>query len=266
MTSSVEKKVAAFYSNKGWHEEDGLTEDARLWEDCRDCAAEYVSKCRLRVLRHIPESGDNILDMASGPIQYPEYLAYSRNFKKRYCVDLSQAALDGAKNKIGEHGVYLHGSFFDINLEENFFDCSISLHTIYHMHKDTQEDAVRKLLYVTLPGKPVIIVYSNPDVLVNLSWLRKIKRFFVKKKINDKEEFFYFSPHSNNWWQRFANVAEVRILPWRSFAANHQKEFIPDNYLGKKIFDILYWLEDCFPNFWVRHFQYQMIVLTKRAA
>ena len=101
--------------------------------------------------------------MASGPIQYPEYLEYSKNFNKRYCVDLSDAALESAKLKIGEHGVFLHGSFFDISLDEDFFDCSISLHTIYHMGKDRQEEAVRKLLYVTKVGKPVIILYSNPN-------------------------------------------------------------------------------------------------------
>ena len=40
-----------------------------------------------------------MLDMASGPIQYPEYLVYSSNFKKRYCVDLSKNALEAAKKK-----------------------------------------------------------------------------------------------------------------------------------------------------------------------
>ena len=161
--NKAEEKVSKFYNKLGWETDVGITEDARRFEDLRESAKDYLNKCRLRVLQHIPETGENILDMASGPIQYEEYLQYSRNFKKRYCVDLSSNALEGAKKKIGDHGVFLKGSFFDITLEENFFDCSISLHTIYHIDKDKQEEAVRKLIYVTKSGQPIIVVYSNPS-------------------------------------------------------------------------------------------------------
>ena len=59
---------------------------------------------------------------------------------------MSSCALDDAKEKIGDHGVFLCGSWFDIPLDENLFDCAISLHTIYHIDKDKQEEAVRKLI------------------------------------------------------------------------------------------------------------------------
>jgi ubiquinone/menaquinone biosynthesis C-methylase UbiE len=121
MTNKAEGLVSQFYNTVGWETAEGITEDARRWEDLRSHAREYVSKCRLRVLRHIPESGLNILDMASGPIQYKEYLEYSKNFSKRYCVDLSEKALEGAKEKIGAHGVFLHGSFLDIPFENDLF-------------------------------------------------------------------------------------------------------------------------------------------------
>ena len=39
---------------------------------------------------------------------------------------------------------------------------------------------------------------------------------------------------------------------------------IPDNWLGRKMFDVLFNLEDRFPNFFVKYFQYPMIILTKR--
>jgi len=117
----AEEKVSEFYNTVGWETDDEITEDARRFEDLRECSKEYVSKCRLRVLRHIPDHGLNILDMASGPIQYKEYLEYSKNFRKRYCIDLSSTALEIARKKIGDHGVFLHSSFFDIPLEENFF-------------------------------------------------------------------------------------------------------------------------------------------------
>jgi hypothetical protein len=269
----AEESVSEFYNTIGWKAEEEITEDARLWEDLRENAKEYVSKCRQRVLRHIPESGANILDMASGPIQYKEYLEYSTNFEKRYCVDLSLQALEHAKNKIGDHGVFLHGSFFDISLEENFFDCSVSLHTIYHIDKNMQEEAVRKLIKITKPGKPVIIVYSNPNTLISrlrrsLSFrvLRKVRHLIKRNKcpIDENRVDMYFHPHPINWWYRFSDSASVRIFPWRSFDADMQKKLMPNNNLGRKMFNILFHLEERFPAFFVKHFTYPMIILTKK--
>ena len=269
---NAEERVSKFYNTVGWKIEGGITEDARRWEDLREHAKEYVGKCRLRVLRHIPENGVNILDMASGPIQYKEYLEYSKNFKKRYCVDLSSEALKHARMKIGDHGVFLHGSFFDISLEENFFDCAVSLHTIYHIDKDKQEEAVRKLIYVTKPGKPVIIVYSNPNAIVSFlrlpyRLLRRARSLLEKPEKKGKQEedlSLYFHAHPIEWWNRFSDIASVKILPWRSFSSYIQKRLIPDNKIGGKMFDILFNLEDRFPDFFVKYFQFPMIILTKR--
>jgi ubiquinone/menaquinone biosynthesis C-methylase UbiE len=272
MMDNAEERVSKFYNTEGWETEGEVTEDARRWEDLREHAKGYASKCRLRVLRHIPDNGVNILDMASGPIQYKEYLEYSKNFKKRYCVDLSSGALEKAKKKIGDHGVFLRGSFFNIPLEENFFDCTVSLHTIYHIDKDKQEEAVRKLIYVTKPGKPVIIVYSNPNtfdsfLILPFRLLRRVKSILRKPEKKRKQEedlSLYFHAHPIEWWSRFNDIASVKTLPWRSFHSDSQKRLVPNNKLGRKIFDVLFNLEERFPDFFVKHFQYPMIILTKR--
>jgi ubiquinone/menaquinone biosynthesis C-methylase UbiE len=275
--NKAEKQVLDFYNNIGWKTNFGITEDARRFEDLRESAKDYVRKCRLRILRYIPKSGQNILDMASGPIQYEEYLQYSKNFKKRYCVDLSLSALKQAKKKIKDHGVYLHGSFFDILFKKNFFDCSISLHTIYHIDKDKQEEAVQKLIDITKPGKPLIIVYTNPSKILKWSSrlimfpfliLEKSKEIFkklIKKKEYKKYTDLYFYGHPIEWWDRFRNSqTSVKIVPWRSLNADIQKCIIPNNKIGKKIFNIIFNLEERFPNFFVKYFCYPMIIITKK--
>jgi ubiquinone/menaquinone biosynthesis C-methylase UbiE len=268
--NNPERIVAKFYNEFGWETEGEITEDAKRYEDLRDCAKKYVSKCRLRVLRHIPDKGENILDMASGPIQYKEYLEYSKNFKKRYCIDLSLKALNDAKKKIGDHGVFLCGSFFDIPLESNFFDCAISLHTIYHIDKDRQEEAVRKLISVVKPGSPVIIVYANPKVLIDYFKLlfRIINKFKSLLKTTEtqrgKEYNLYRFSYPLEWWDRFSDAADVKILPWRSFTSEHQKVFIPNNRIGTKMFEFIFNLEERFPNFFAKHFQFPMIILKKK--
>ena len=272
MIDNAEERVSKFYNTVGWETEGKITEDARRWEDLREHAKEYVSKCRLRVLRHIPENGVNILDMASGPIQYKEYLEYSKNFKKRYCVDLSSRALEDAQKQIGDHGVFLRGSFLNVPLEENFFDCAVSLHTIYHIDKGKQEEAVRKLIYVTKPGQPIIIVYSNPNTFVSFlrlpfRLLRRAKRVLTKPEVKREREgglSLYFHAHPIEWWNRFNDIAIVKILPWRSFDSSTQKKSIPNNTIGRKMFDVLFNLEERFPDFFVKHFQYPMVILTKR--
>lgn len=281
---NAEESVSRFYNTVGWQAEGDVTEDARRWEDLRESARDYVSKCRLRVLRHIPPTGANILDMASGPIQYVEYLEFSRNFDKRYCVDLSSTALDKAKKRIGSHGVFLHGSFLDLPLEEAFFDCTVSLHTIYHIDKDRQEEAVRKLIHVTKPGGPVIIVYRNPNTIVSslrsrFGLLRRARNLLARLARRRKERTdaggsgrtgsevevpsLYFYPHPLEWWNRFGDVARVRILPWRSFEADTQKKLFPDNATGRKMFEWLFVLEERFPDFFARRFDYPMIILTR---
>ena len=263
MKNSAEKNVSTFYNEIGWESEGEATEDAIRYEDLRENVREYVSKCRLRILRHIPDRGKYILDMASGPIQYPEYLKFSENYEKRYCVDLSSKALNDAKKKIGDRGEFLCGSFFDLDLEDNFFDCAISLHTIYHMDKDKQEEAVRKLIRVTKPGQPIIIVYSNPDTFTKylIAPLKRIKNAFSSNKQQDK---LYFYSHSLSWWDRFKDEVDITIVPWRSFYGPQQKVLIPNNKVGKKTLDILFDLEEKFPNFFVKHFQYPMLILKKK--
>ena len=272
--SNAEEKASNFYNSIGWETSEGISEDARRWEDLREYAQEYVSKCRLRICEHIPNHGDFILDMASGPLQYKEYLEYSKNFQKRYCIDLSSKALEDAKKKIGDHGVFLQGSFFDIPLDKNFFDCAISLHTILHIDKDKQEEAVRKLVEVTKPGKPIVIVYGNPRTYVKafkkLKKIRKkLKGLFKQHRKPDKsvkkcESALYGYHYPLSWWQRFSDIAEIKIMPWRSFDSITQKRLFPNNKLGKKMLTLLFLLEDKFPNFFVKHFQYPMIILTKK--
>ncbi len=280
MVDKAEERVSGFYTTLGWEEDGNVTEDARRWEDLRDCARDYVSACRLRLLDHIPPQGERILDMASGPIQYPEYLRFSEGYAKRYCVDLSEKALSRAKERIGDHGVFLHGSILELEIEEDFFDCVISLHTIYHIGKEHQEAVVRKLLRSVRPGRPVIVVYSNPDsfMVVAREWWRRLRTRrrdeaaagpagsdggeSPREGSRPGDPYFFAYPIS--WWDRFADVAEVRAFPWRAFSATAQKRLFPDNALGRSLFRLLGRMEKRFPRFFVRHFQYPMFVLTKR--
>jgi ubiquinone/menaquinone biosynthesis C-methylase UbiE len=256
---SAESKVRAFYDGKGWATDaSGTTGDAELWEDLRPCAREYVSACRLKLTRFLPPEGDLILDAASGPVQYPEYLEYSRNFRKRVCVDLSQKALDQAKDRLGSAGEYVCASILDLPFPDRYFDAVVSLHTIYHIDRDQQEDAVRQLIRVTKPAHPVVIVYSNPDRL-----LKMIKRSLTAKRSPPPREALYFFVHPLGWWHRFTDECRVDVHPWRALAAQDSRRLIPNNKLGQLELRAILSLEKHFPRMVTRLGAYPLIVLTR---
>lgn len=258
-SDTVSDEVRQFYEDVGWEEHDGLTEDALRWEDSRAVAKAYVSRCRRRVQAFIPEKGDRFLDAASGPVQYPEYSDYSSGYRERYCVDFSSKALERAKEQLGDHAVTVQGNIVDLDLPGDFFDCTVSLHTIYHIAADQQETAVRNLLRMTRPGKPVIIVYSNPDSLQS----RASRLLRPNKKASEQD--LYFSPHPLGWWDRFEDIASVSVEPWRFLAAEDSRKLIPDNFIGRKLLDWLFRWEGKYPRAAARWGRYPMIVLVKSA-
>lgn len=250
--------VKKFYDTTGWKKQSKNFLDAEIFEDLRDCANEYVKKCRLRLLKHIPKKGNNILDFASGPIQYEEYLKYSENFKYRYCVDFSSDAINQAKKKLKDHGKYFCDNFMNINFEENFFDCSLCIHTLYHLHKSIQKQTVEKMIKITKSNKPVIILYSNSNNIIS-----KLKKKLNLNSINYVNPHIYFYCHEINWWNQFKIYGDVKIYPWRSFASQHQKILFPDNFFGKILLKILFVLENIFKSFFVKYFQYYFVVIKK---
>jgi 2-polyprenyl-3-methyl-5-hydroxy-6-metoxy-1,4-benzoquinol methylase len=248
--------VFKFYNEGGWSKRKKNTKDAELFEDLRVVAYEYVTHCRKKINNYIKKNGVNILDFASGPIQYKEYLEYSNNFKIRHCVDFSKDAINQAKIKLGRRGKYYCQNFEKIKFKKNFFDTIISLHTIYHINKKKQADVVKKLISISKKNSPIIIVYSNPETIIN-----KIKNILLIKKKNHNDLYFYC--HKNEWWNQFSNLADVKLYPWRSFASQHQKLLFPNNFIGQFMFKILITLEKKFPDFFTKHFQYPIIVLKK---
>jgi SAM-dependent methyltransferase len=48
-----------------------------------------------------------MLDAGSGPVQWPEYLTYSEGYQYRVCADISIVALEEARHRLGEKGLFV---------------------------------------------------------------------------------------------------------------------------------------------------------------
>ena len=127
----------------------------------------------------------------------------------------------------------------------------------YHINKRKQAAIVKKLIYISKKKAPIIIVYSNPNTIIN-----KVKNILPIKKEKNSNDLYFFC-QKNEWWSQFSNLADVKLYPWRSFASQHQKLLFPNNFIGLYMFKILIILEKKFPNFFTKYFQYPVIVLKK---
>lgn len=132
-TEDVKQEVRAFYDSVGWQQiGEGLYQNAR-YEDLRPVSQEYLHRCHLRVLDHLAPEGRFLLDAGSGPIQYPEYLSYSQGYQRRVCVDISHTALVAARDRIGDHGLYVVADVAHLPLKAASMDGLVSLHTVHHL-------------------------------------------------------------------------------------------------------------------------------------
>ena len=103
--TEVKEEVRQFYDEVGWQLVGADVYQNARYEDLRPVSRQYIHDCHLRVARHLRPQGRYLLDAGSGPVQYPEYLEYSRNYQYRVCADISITALKEARRRLGEHGL-----------------------------------------------------------------------------------------------------------------------------------------------------------------
>ena len=271
-----DKTVYDYYKNGGWSMKSGVYFDTEINENLQKAASEYNTQTRRRVLHVLNilqlKKSKSLLDVASGPIQYPEYLEYSRPFAKRVCVDFSQVALEGAKNNLEndlqDNGVFICADFLNLNIKPNTFGASISLHTLYHIQIEKQKDFVEKLIEVTEPDGLVIIVYSNPlsfrsFIRIPSAIIMRILRWTRRKALDEKVNVsaIYCKRWRRSWWKQFNSFGIVSFKTYRLFTPSFEKSIIPDNFIGKILYNILFKIEES--KFSLFLADYYMIVIKK---
>jgi ubiquinone/menaquinone biosynthesis C-methylase UbiE len=276
------KNVHEYYSNQGWKpssEGGNILLDEAINVNNNDSCSIYNTKTRNRVLEQLNKlSGkkNKLLDVASGAVHLPEYIEYSRAFQQRHCVDFSSNALDQAKMNLTSSGqndsFFYNLDFLESSFESNYFDAAISLHTLYHVDIVKQHDFVEKLIKYVRSDGVVIIVYSNPlsiqQIITYPMFLWQKSKLLVKYILiqlslyNDDGNKFYFKRKSIFWWSRFSDYGELTISAERTFSASFEKRFIPNNDIGKKFYNFLFWLESF--AFWKYFSTYYIVTIKKR--
>jgi len=286
--------VYNFYSSAGWSKNpDGSYIDSDA-EDRRPVSREYIDRCHERLGRWLDSSGDLFLDCASGPVQYPRYLAYSRNYRRRVCVDFSFAALVEARANHGDHVLCVVADITQLPFRDNAFDSVLSLHTVYHVPQSEQTQAVGELYRCTRSGRRCVVVYSVGDSsILNRILLISVRAFNLITGRSDRLRKLFgclkrqvkqkvarepagetitatttpvgFYPQDWSWLVAHVLRQYDRsvVVPWRSLSVPVMRKLIHSRIFGKQILRFAYCLENRFPHALARIGQYPTIIMTK---
>jgi ubiquinone/menaquinone biosynthesis C-methylase UbiE len=291
--TEIKRNVREFYDQVGWQEvSEGIYQNA-TYEDLRTVSREYIHKCHLRVLRHLKPQGKLLLDAGSGPIQYPEYLEYSKGYQKRVCADISMVALQEARKRIDGHGLFVIADIANLPFPAEVFEGIVSLHTIHHLPLDEHLRAYQELYRVLGKKSSAVVVngWGMPPLTVVtekfadfVDWLRGRKKAGKKKRqgtISQAEAArlpeadrrasaetatrTFVRKHNAAWLQETVGaLMPVEIWTWRSVNVRFLRTFIHERLAGKALLRILYWKEERFPHLLGKIGQYPLIVIQKR--
>jgi SAM-dependent methyltransferase len=269
----IKQQVKSFYDEIGWKKNDKDFYDAVQFEDLRPVCKEYIHKCNLRVKKYIQREGKYLLDVASGPLQYSEYLTYSETYEKRICVDISLLALREAKRKIDGKGIFILGDITKLPLKDCSIDAVISMHTIYHVPASEQRRAFEELNRVLKSNSYGVVIYSwgGKSFLMRLTSypVRLFNRILMlvrrKRSFNNESDVppLYFYPHDYEWFTYQDWSFKYDIYVWRSVNINFMKSYLHRWLGGRLILKVLFWFEEEFPSFFGKHGQYPMIIISK---
>lgn len=282
---SVKKEIGQFYDQIGWQlEGDGVYQNAR-YEDLRPVSAEYIHRCHMRVKRHIAPSGDFLLDAGSGPVQYDEYLTYSQDYRYRVCMDLSVVALQEARKRLGEKGIYINADIANLPFKDDTFDGIVSLHTIHHVPIEEKVGVYKGLQRVLKPGRSMVTVDGWAEVPLGkimdflMRVANRLRRWTGKEapkmptdvQANGQSGSGAKLPSgtfvlktSAKWFHSvMKDQLPYEIRVWRSVSVKFLRSVIQPEWGGRFWLKILYRLEEWFPHYFGEKGQYPLIIIKK---
>jgi len=272
--TNTKQQVREFYDQIGWSQAgNGLYQNAR-YEDLRPVSRDYIHNCHLRVNRHLTPAGDFLLDAGSGPVQWPEYLTYSENYRYRLCVDISITALKEARTKLDKHGLYVVADIANLPFIDNVFDGEVSMHAIHHLPLSEHKRAYLEIYRVLKPKCSAVIVngWHEPllmrmaEPFIQLGRLLNGRGLKRKKKWSEEEDQAgtFVEKLTPKWIKHeLAKSLNYEVYPWRSLSARFMRWFVRPRLGGKHFLRVIFWLEEHFPAFFGKHGQYPMIVIWK---
>jgi SAM-dependent methyltransferase len=289
----VQGDVRQFYDRVGWQMEGDFYQNAR-YEDLRAVSADYIRDCHLRVGKYLKQQGCYLLDAGSGPIQYPEYLTYSKGYRYRVCVDISFTAVLEARKRIGGHGLFVVADVANLPFKPEIFEGIVSLHTFHHLPRSEQKKAYQEVYRVLVSGCSAVVVNGWADsLLMRLSeplviLLERVGVVFARTReknqpapsrqisnprsdgckdahsVNGLSQGTYIKKLDADGLRReISSEMQFEIFCWRSVSVRFLRAVIHQKFAGRFFLRKLFALEESYPHFFGEKGQYPLIVISK---
>jgi len=273
------KRVFDYYNEVNFKMKDSLKMygDSSKWVDFRDITSNYIKTCFKRASRLLPLRGKYLLDIASGPIGSPEYMALSDDFEFRICADISINALIQAKNNmeiVGKKGIYLCGDITNIPIKDNSCDAVLCQHTLYHIPKYDQFTAINEMYRVAKLNSKIVIIYCwfyhswFMNISLNIIQLYRILRHLAGKayvRLAKSKPRLYFYSHSPGWFKKsFSFSKDIEFYCWRSTNKYFLRLYIHKWLFGSEILKQLMRIENKYSKFMGIFGAYPAILITKK--
>ena len=276
------EQVRQFYDQVGWQLVGECCYQNARYEDLRPVSREYIHRCHMRVSRHLKPAGRFLLDAGSGPIQYPEYLEYSRTYQYRVCADISIVALQEARKRIGDHGLFVVSDVAYLPFKQHAFEGLVSLHTIHHLAKGEHAQAFRELYRVLASASSAVVVngwqqstlmQAFKPLIRFMGWLLALYRKLTGRVVAEEEkpaskptgQQSTFTARPDPVWleREVASQMPVEIYVWRSLSTLFLRTLVHRRLGGLQLLRLVYALEERFPQFFGRYGEYPLVVIRK---
>jgi SAM-dependent methyltransferase len=254
------------------------------------------------VKRYLKPSGRYLLDAGSGPVQYAEYLTYSEKYQRRVCVDISIVALQEARRRIGDHGLFVVADIAALPFRSEPFEGVVSLHTLHHLPLNEQAKAYEELYRVLRPGSTAVVVngWTDSPLMRRMRWLVRMMERVVgmaaglarrvrgkgaaqkavraqnpsstqsvpepvpSRSVGTREEGTFINKLDAGWLeQNIGGKMRYEIYPWRSVSVRFLRAVIHEASGGRLWLRLIFWLEERFPHFFAEKGQYPMVIIRK---
>ena len=163
----VREAMKAFYDTYAWKRAEVSNEYVgnvlHIHQD--EAVARYCSNNEMRYKKYFTHVGDFFLDAGCGP---NPRLNLSDSFQKHVCVDFSLNSLKGARECLGDRGLYVVADLAALPFPPRIFDGTLAAHCLYHVHKDGQPTVLKELCRVTKVSRSIIVFYASNYNLISL--------------------------------------------------------------------------------------------------
>ena len=202
----------------------------------------------------------------------------------RLCLDISIVALIDARERIGEHGLFVVADVANLPFAPEVIDGLVSLHTLHHLTAEDYLPAYHELRRVMKGGARAVVIngWGDSSLMRFFRYPMLFMERLTKKNAASKsaeaheqttepkaeakskpEGTFVHKLDADGLRKLLGKDFPVEIRVWRSVSVRFLRAMIQPYLLGRFWLALLYGLEELFPRFFGEKGQYPMITFTK---